>query len=348
MVLFNKTLLSGVSASIPRHRVHIHDMGFDIKTVDRISKLTGIREVCVAPEGMTTADYCIDAAEHLFSEMQFDRSQIDGIVYVTPQPDYIVPGTVGVLQRRLGLPKKCVAMDIKHGCPGFIYALFQAVLLVESGFCRNVLTCCGDIPTRNVNAKDKSMRLVHGDGGAAMLVTASEVGHPSAFAFHHDGTGLEYLYVPAGGARMPRKPGVTDQPVEDAEGNVHTLENVRMNGLELMRYIVTEVPGTIQEVMEAQDWGQEDVTAYALHQANAFIVKSLSRQMGLPLDKVPVDMEDTGNIGAASVALLLCRQMEKSALDLRRTVMSGFGTGLSSGAAAMDLSGTYFSPVHEI
>lgn len=348
MTLFNKAIMAGVSASIPKHRVHIHDMDFDIKTVDRISKLTGIREVCVAPEGMTTADYCIDAAEHLFSEMQFDRSQIDGIVYVTPQPDYIVPGTVGVLQRRLDLPKHCVAMDIKHGCPGFIYALFQAVLLVESGFCQNVLTCCGDIPTCNINEKDKSMRLVHGDGGAAMLVTASEGGHPSAFAFRHDGTGIEYLYVPAGGARMPRKSGVTDQPVEDAEGNIHTLENVCMNGLELMRYIVSEVPGTIQEVLDVQGWEHKDVTAYALHQANAFIVKSLARQMGLPLAKVPVDMEDTGNIGAASVALLLCRQMEKSSLDLSRVVMSGFGTGLSSAAAAMDLSSTYFSPVHEI
>ena len=347
MTLFNKALLSGVSASIPRHRVHIHDMGFDIKTVDRISKLTGIREVRVASEGMTVADYCIDAAEHLFSEMQFDRSRIDGLVLVTPQPDYILPGTVGVLQRRLGLPKHCVAMDINHGCPGFVYALFQGFLLVETGFCQSVLACCGDLPTRTVNPQDKSMRLVHGDGCAAMLITASDAAPTAAFSFRHDGSGLEHLYIPAGGARMPRRAGVTDRPEMDEEGNWHTLENVRMNGMELMRFAVEEVPETIADVMQLQGWSQADVTAYAVHQANAFMVKSLARQMGVPSEKVPVDMEDTGNIGAASIGLLLCRMKGKGA-GLKRTVMCAFGTGLSCAAGAMDLASTYFSPVHEI
>lgn len=347
MTLFNKAFLAGISTSIPAHRVHIHDMDFDIKTVDRISKLTGIREVRVAAEGMTVADYCIDAAEHLFTEMQFDRSKIDGIVLATPQPDYILPGTVGILQRRLGLSKHCVAMDINHGCPGFIYALFQGFLLVESGFCKSVLACCGDLPTRTVNPKDKSLRLVHGDGCAAMLIVASDESHPVAFSFRHDGNGLEHLYIPAGGARMPRKPGVTDCPELDEEGNWHTLENVRMNGMELMRFAVEEVPGTMGDVMKLQGWSQDEVTAFALHQANAFMVKSLARQMGLPLEKVPVDMMDTGNIGAASIALLLCRMKEKG-MDLHRVLMCAFGTGLSCAAGAMNLEDTYFSPVHEI
>lgn len=348
MTVFYHAFLEGVSACIPRRRIHIHDMGFDIKTVDRISRVTGIREVCVAEKGVTIADYCTEAAERLLSEMEFDRGRIDGIVFVTPQPDYIVPATAGVLQRRLGIPKKCVAIDMNHGCTGFLYGLFQGFLMVESGFCKHVLVCCGDAPTRLLHPKDKSVRLIHGDGGAAMLVSASGGNTPSAFSFLHDGNGIEHLYIPAGGARTPRAPGITDVEREEEEGNIRTLETIHMNGMEVMRFALTEAPHLIEEVRRGLEWQQEDVTTFAFHQANAFMVKSLAKQMMLPMEKVLLDVEDVGNIGAASLGLLLCRSAQKGILCAKQTIMCAFGTGLSCVAAGMDLSATYFSPVHEI
>lgn len=335
----------GVATSVPDKQFDLMDLDIDDYTLKRTMKLTGIHKIRQAPPEMSAADYCIDAAKVLLKELSFDAQNIDGIVMLTPHPNYIYPGDSGLIQSALGIPKKCIALDINHSCTGVIYGIFTASLLVESGQCRNVLVCCGDTAAKHINPRDRALKMVAGDGGSALLVTAGG-SLPMKFSFVHDGDGLKYLYTPAGGERMPLQPGVTDVESTDAEGNVRSLEDEFMDGLEVMRFVMNEMPPRVEDILGQQGWAKEDVDLFVFHQANEFMIRSLVRAMKLDKKKAMVRVDGYGNIGGASVLLAMCLEREKSS-SWNKTVLCSFGTGMSGAAMAVDFSKTQFCGVSE-
>lgn len=335
----------GVAASVPDKQFDLMDLDIDDYTLTRTMKLTGIHKVRQAPPEMSAADYCIDAAKKLLSELSVQPEDVDGIVMLTPHPNYIYPGDSGLIQSALGIPTDCIALDINHSCTGVIYGIFVASLLVESGQCRKVLVCCGDTAAKHMNPKDRALKMVAGDGGSALLVSSGG-SLPMKYSFVHDGSGLKFLYTPAGGERMPIKPGVTDVESTDAEGNVRTLEEEFMDGLEVMRFVMNEMPPRVDIVLEKQGWTKEDVDAFVFHQANEFMVRSLVRAMKLDKKKAMVEVDGYGNIGGGSVLLAMCLEREHSK-EWKRTVICSFGTGMSGAALAGDFSKTHFCEVSE-
>ncbi|SDG78285.1 3-oxoacyl-[acyl-carrier-protein] synthase-3 [Selenomonas sp. WCT3] len=335
----------GVAVSVPNKQFDLMDMDIDEYTLKRTMKLTGIHKIRQAPPDMSAADYCIDAAKVLFRELSVEASSIDGIVMLTPHPNYIYPGDSGLIQTALGIPTKCIAMDINHSCTGVIYGIFVASLLVESGQCQKVLVCCGDTATKHMNPRDRALKMVAGDGGSALLVTGGGK-LPMKYSFVHDGSGLKYLYTPAGGERMPIKPGVTDIESTDAEGNVRSLQDEYMNGLEVMRFVLDEIPQQLEEALQKRAWSKEDVDTYVFHQANEFMIKSLVRSMQLDIKKVIINVDGYGNIGGASVLLAMCLE-RKNRNSWGKTVIGSFGTGMSGAVMTADFSNTHFCNVSE-
>lgn len=336
-----------LAAAIPKEQINILDLGFDEYTIKRTMRLTGVQAVRYAPADKTALDYALAAAQQILDRGYVDRDAIDGVIFVTPHPDYDYPGNCSIIQSRLRLTKRCIALDINHSCTGLIYGLYMANLLVRTAQCKNVLVCCGDTASHHLNPQDRALRMVVGDGGVAALVSAGGT-LPAAYAFQHDGDGLEYLYTPAGGERMPARAGITDIPETDVEGNVRTLEDEYMDGMQVMKYVVTEVPPLIDEVLAAQGWAKETVDVYSFHQANAYMVKTLARNMHLPKGHVLYDIDGNGNIGGGSIALALCHAAMQGEVKRDRTIMAGFGAGLSIAAMAADLSATELLPVNEI
>ena len=331
--------IAALSAAVPKEHVDVIDLGFDAETTQRTMKLTGVHTVRYAPKERTAADYCLRAAQEVFEQVGIRREDVDGIIFATPHPDYVYPGNSGIIQRQLGLPKKCIAMDVNHSCTGMVYGLYLADLLIRVGDCRNVLVCCGDTASHHLNPRDRALRMVVGDGGAAALVTDGG-SVASQYAFHHDGDGLEFLYTPAGGERVPCVRGVTDVESMDAEGNVRALEDEFMDGMEVMRFVMHEVPPLIDNAIEKSGWEHSDVAVYALHQANEFILKSLTRAMKLNKKKVLFDIDGTGNIGGASPVLALCHAAQEPHEPWDRAVLAGFGSGLSGAAMTTSLAET--------
>ena len=338
--------IAALSAAIPKERVDIMDLGFDADTAKRTMRLTGVHAVRYAPKERTASDYCLRAAQEIFAQAEMRPTDVDGIIFTTPHPDYTYPGNSSVIQSGLGIPKKCIVMDMPHACTGMIYGFYLADLLVRTGECKNVLVCCGDTSSHHLNPKDRAMRMVIGDGGAAALVSAGG-SLVSQYAFHHNGDGLKCLYTPASGERMPRERGVTDVETVDAEENVRTLEDEYMDGMEVMRFVMNEVPPCIGEVIEKSGWTHADVDVYAMHQANDFILKSLARAMKLDKHKVLFDVAETGNIGGASLVLALCHAEQTAHVPWRRALLAGFGSGLSAAAMTTSLTGTTILPVIE-
>lgn len=341
---FDNVEIAGIASVIPSHTIDLYDLAaqYGAEEVKMIMASTGIHKIRVAPETVTTADLCERAAGQLLSDIGVDRGEVDGIVFVSQTPDYILPATSVSLQHRLGLRTDIPAFDLPYGCSGYIYGLFQAALLVGSRVCRQVLLCAGDTISRFVHPGDKPLRMSFGDGGSATLVRTGT--HRATFALHSDGSGAEQLIVPAGGCRQPRS-RATALETRDPQGNVRTAENIYMNGLELMTFALREVPPVIRETLELAGWEKDGVGFYGIHQTSKFMVDYLAKTMKLPQGSVPVGMSETGNTGPASIPLLLSVVRDEFPPQRReQSVLCGFGVGYSWGACAINLGSTRILP----
>lgn len=340
--IFTKPRVAAVSACVSKNRLDLSELAdlYGEATVAKIMKVTGIRRVSVAPKGTTTADYCAAAAKRLIQEQHIDPQSIDGLVFVTETPDYIIPHTSAILQERLGLPNRTLAFDINYGCAGYVYGIFQASLLIESGYCKRVLVCAGDTLSHYVNPADKAARMVLGDGGSATLVEADEKMRRSAFSFYTDGSRAEHLMIRAGANRMPHEQGVTDVLHKDADGNARTDEDFYMNGLEVMGFALNETLSSIRETAECIGWELSDIDLFALHQANALIVQYIRKQLKLPKERVPISVGETGNASSASIPIMLTGTFGGQVLTFEKVLACGFGTGLACAGGALDLCGT--------
>lgn len=342
--IFQMPKIAGICAALPKETVVLRDLAglYGEKTIEHIIKSTGIEQVRIAPKEKTTADYCLEAANQLFKELPADRAQVDGVIFVSQTPDYILPSTSSLLQDRLGLSKRLIAMDLNYGCSGYVYGLFQAFLLIESGYCKNVLLFAGDTLGRYIHEKDRALRMVMGDAASATLVVRGEEKSEAAFSFYTDGAGARHLIIPAGANRRPAVPGITDQEISDEDGNIRTMEHLYMNGLEILGFVLGRVPKTVAQVLNKIGWKKEDADLFVFHQANALIVKCLIKQMKIEEKRTPIRIAETGNTSAASIPLALCGLSGAQKDRLKHVVLCGFGVGLSCVAAAMSLEHAFF------
>lgn len=349
-MIFTKATICGICCTLPKETLELKELAvlYGEKTIQKIAKATGIEQVHIAPREKTTADYCFDAATALLEILQYPIKKIDGIVFVSQTPDYILPATSVLLQERLGIQKRSVAFDINYGCSGYVYGLLQAHLLVETGCCRNVLVCVGDTITRYIHPEDKALRLVLGDGASATLVCRSACEKSAAFATFTDGSRADRLMIPAGGSRRPAVQGITDQKECDAEGNIRSQEHLYMDGLEIMQFALNDVEPVLQEVLRRLQWKTIDIDVFAFHQANAFIVQYLRKKLRLPKEKVPVQVKKTGNTGPTSIPLLLCEEYAEATVKPQKALLCGFGVGLSCAAMAADLRQTVYCKTRQI
>ena len=347
--VFKNVKIRAISAVVPKDKIELMTLSEDFgeETVKKIIRSTGITEVRVAKDGLTSSDLCVKAAENLIRELEISPQELDGVVFVTQTPDYIVPHTSGIIQDRLGIPKKSVVFDINYGCSGYVYGLFQAFLLVESGYCKNVLLCAGDTTTKYIHKEDRANRMMAGDAGSATLISRVEGASETIFNFYSDGSGAKFLMMPAGGCRNPRKAGVTDIIEYDKDGNGMTLENLHMNGLEITTFALKEVKKAVKSIMEESGWDKDEVDLFALHQANEFLVKQISRQLKVAPEKVPVGIQKTGNSAATTIPMMLCNLYAGVNPGFKKVVTCGFGVGLSCAAGTIDLSETIILPTGE-
>lgn len=330
-----KFQVKSIASAIPKDIQLNSDFAelFGSKEIARISKSSGISSLRVSKQH-TASDLCQEAAQLLLNDT--DRSEIKGIVFVSQTPDFILPATSCTLQNRLGLPTDIVTYDVNGGCCGFIHGLHLASMLSESHN-GDILLLCGDTITKHISPKDRSLRLIMGDAGTAALVGRSDA-EASPFRFYTDGTRYRSLIIPAGGMRNPtnEENGLV---TERENGNLRSDQNLFMDGMEIMKFALSDVVSLIKETFGEI---QSTVDTFVFHQANKFIVEALAKNLGLPKEKVPLAVEGYGNTGSASIPLALCHHFSQGLNNPGKTLMVGFGVGLTCGAAVCDLSETRF------
>ncbi len=295
---------------------------------EEILKSSGIKCRHISAPDQIASDIAFAAAEKLFEEHHINREEIDYLLYCTEALDYIAPATACILQYRLHLPKTCGTLDIPYGCTGFVYGLSVAKGLIESNQAKNVLLLTSDNPTKVIHPKDKELRIIFGDAGAATLLSATTgKNNIGQFVFGTDGSGYQHLIVRKTGFREV----ITREWIdENSDADGMRMGKMEMNSSEIFLFVLKVVPPMIRALLEKEHLMLQDIDLFVFHQANAQLLEIVRRKMKIPAEKFIIDMEKVGNTVSASIPIAFKNAMDKGLVKKGNKIMvCGFGIGLS-------------------
>lgn len=287
----------------------------------------GIERRHIAGSDETVSDMAVSAGKKLIEKTGVDPASIGLLVLVTQNPDYKLPTTANIVQHRLGLAQTTAAFDINQGCSGYVYGLSVVKGLMLANGITTAMLITSEAYTKVIDPSDRTTAPLFGDGATASLITAGGSGRIGAFTFGSDGSGAEELIVKAGGSRNPTMacagPGA-----------------LMMNGRSIFSFMMRRVPGDVRACLAANAIGAEDIDVFLFHQASRYMVEALAKGMGLPPEKVPIRMTETGNTVSSTLPLLIDALGGVAALAGRRALLSGFGVGLSWASTVLTFEGT--------
>jgi 3-oxoacyl-[acyl-carrier-protein] synthase-3 len=288
---------------------------------------TGIRERRIAGEGETTLTMSVAAARQALDRAGLRASDLDLILVATSSPDYLLPPVSSMIQDRLGA--KCGAFTLVAGCTGFVYGLATAQQFIAGGAYRNVLVIGAEVISRNIDWTDRNTCVLFGDGAGAVVLQASDT--PTgvlSFVLGSDGSGAEHLMMPGGGVVMP----ISQRVIDERAHYIH------MNGREVFKFATRVLARAAIEAVEKAGLSMADIDVLIPHQANGRIIDLAARQLGLPMDKVFVNLDKYGNTSAASIPIALVEAIEQGRItDHSTIVMVGFGAGLTWASAVVKM-----------
>lgn len=321
--------ITGIACAVPKNLVTVESFipVFGEEVTAKFTAGTGIRYMYKALPTQTASDLAVAAAEHLLLKTDLDRSQIGAMLFVTQSPDYRRPSSASVVQKRLGLPINCSCMEINLGCSGFIYGLQTAMSLMNSSDIDHVLLLLGETASKLVDPKDKSIVMMYGDAGAAILLSRCPEAKTETL-LRSDGGRYKAIVLPAGGFR-DMNPG--HERFLCSDGIERSLYDIFMDGTAVFSFSITDVPQAIHDYLEKTKTTVADYDTFVFHQANHFIIKQLIRKLKLPKESVPISLDRYGNTGGISIPLTLCDAFGGESSGKRNALMCGFGIGLSWG-----------------
>jgi 3-oxoacyl-[acyl-carrier-protein] synthase III len=328
-----RAAIKAISSYLPAGELTNERLAEELGDVDAgvILERTGIRVRRIAAPQECASDLGVAAARHLFERGATSPEAIDFLLFCTQSPDYFLPTTACIVQERLGLRTDCGAIDFNQGCSGYVYGLSLAKSLIETEVARNVLLVTADTYSKYINARDRSVRTLFGDGASATLIGRSESAASliGPFVFGTDGRGAEKLIVPAGGTRRPLDAEAMIES-EDEQGNWRSPRNLYMNGAEIFNFTLRTVPQVMEGLLAKCGCSLEEIDYVIPHQANKFMLERLQKRLGIPAEKFHIDLEDTGNTVSSTIPIALegaRRQGRIKAGD--RVALIGFGVGYS-------------------
>jgi len=298
-------------------------------TDEWIRERSGIRERRWTNGEMSGAEMACRASEAALSDAGMEASELDAIILATLSADHQFPGTSAFLQRELGVPG-IPAMDVRTQCTGFVYGLSVADAWIRVGQYRTVLLVGVEIQSTglDMSSQGRDMAVLFGDGaGAAVLGAIEEEGRGVLTThLHCDGRFAEKLWVDA--SCSYRNPRITH---EDLDAGRHY---PRMEGREVFRHAVTQMPAVVMEALDVCRLGVEDIDLLIAHQANQRISEGVQKRLGLPSEKIFNNIQRYGNTTAASIPIALAEAVDQGRLargDL--LALTAFGSGFTWGSA---------------
>ena len=319
--------ITGIGTNVPDRVMTNDELSYMVDTSDEwIVVRTGIRERRVAAENEALSDIALPAARAALAAAGVRGEELDLVIVATVTPDMTFPATAALVANELG-SSEAAAYDLSAGCTGFMYAVAQAYGMLAGGVCRRALVVGGDLLSKIVDWSDRTTCIVFGDGVGAVLMERVEQGGFLGFELGADGSGGMQLYLPAGGSRAP----TTAETVAQHGHFVH------MNGREVFKFATRVLVSSAEKLLDQLGLTVDDVDLYVPHQANVRIIKHAVERLGIPEEKVVVNVDRYGNTSSGSIPLALAdavrdRRVKRGDIVL----MTGMGAGLTWGSGVME------------
>jgi 3-oxoacyl-[acyl-carrier-protein] synthase III len=312
--------ITGLGAHAPARVITNDELAQMVDTSDEwIIERTGIRERRIADDKEALSDLALPAVRTALSQAGLEGKDIDLLIVATVTPDMMFPSTSALLADQIGAAD-AAAYDLSAGCTGFMYALAQAYGMVASGLSQRALVVGGDVLSRILDWEDRSTVVLFGDGAGAVVLEQSNEPGFLAFELGADGGGGEHLWLPGSGSRR----------FEDPE------RFVKMNGREVFKFATRVLVQSGEAVLDRCGTSVDDVDVYVPHQANVRIIDHATKKLGIPSERVVINVDRYGNTSSGSIPLALADAQEDGRLKPGSLVlMTGMGAGLTWGSALM-------------
>lgn len=342
--------IRGMSACVPANTIHnlAYTEHFSAEEARDITEKTGIQQRRHALPGVTSSDLCYHAAEKLIADLQVDKTEIDLLVFVSQTPDYRMPASSILLQKRLGLSMQTMAFDISLGCSAFVYALSVVYALMERSGLRKALLLDGETRSRVYSAKDRKTAFLFGDGGTATLIERGEQYGSSYFSLNSDGSREDLIKMKAGGYRYPTTIETITEKVVDEYGNIRSEEHGYMEGADVFNFVLREIPPDIKRLEAYAGLSMQSMDYCLFHQANEYMNSYLAKKLKLPAEKVPSCIAQFGNTSSVSIPLTIVSQLQGKLQGAHPAMLCGFGVGMSWATAFLQFNDCHISDLVEI
>jgi 3-oxoacyl-[acyl-carrier-protein] synthase-3 len=315
--------ITAVGGYVPEERLTNADLEKLVDTNDEwIKTRTGITERRILRgEGKATSDLVVPAVRNLCEKRGIDPNEIDCLIVATVTPDMMFPNTANITCEKLGI-KNAWGFDLLAACSGFLYALTTGAALIESGRYKKVVVVGADKMSAIVDYTDRTTCIIFGDGAGAVLLEPNTAGFGVMDSLlKSDGSGGKYLYMKGGGSLNPAS----------AETIAAKQHYIFQDGQPVFKFAVTGMADVGFELMERNHLTADDIAWLVPHQANKRIIDATARRMGLPDEKVLMNIERYGNTTAATIPLCLWDFQDKIKPG-DNIVLAAFGGGFTWGA----------------
>lgn len=316
--------ISSIAGYVPPRVLTNADLEKMVDTSDEwIMKRVGIRERHIVDAGVATSDLAKEASLSAIQKAGLTPADIDFILVATTTPDTLFPSTACVLQAKIGA-SRAWGYDLVAACSGFTYALTTASQIVSAGGSRHALVVGADVMSSIIDYTDRTTCVLFGDGAGAVVVEPSDDDAIGILDFENyvDGNGGPALCMPAGGSRMP----ATHETVEQG------LHYVKQDGQAVFKFAVRNMEEVCRRILERNRLTAEQIDLLVPHQASSRIILAAAQKLGLPREKIVINIDRFGNTTAGTIPLALNDAVDEGRLKrgdlvLLASVGAGFTVG---------------------
>jgi 3-oxoacyl-[acyl-carrier-protein] synthase III len=340
--------IKAISTSIPKTKVKTIEQNdfFSDDYLRNFIKVTDVHERRVASQDTCSSDLCYVAAKKILNDPVISATDINALVFISQTPDYRVPGTSIILQDKLELPESTIAFDVNMTCSGYIYGLFLAYSLANIEGINNVLLLVGETLSKISSPRDKSTALLLGDAGSASLISKDSKYGESYFSLNTDGSSFESVIIPGGGFRNMSS-STTMKDVEYEDGNIRNGEQIKMDGMDVFSFAVSEIPKDVKNLMNYAQKSDGDINRYIFHQANRFMMDVIVKKSKIDKNKMLYSVQKYGNTSGVSIPLTIADQ-RNSLKNEEFILLSAIGAGFSWGSSILKLVDCLIFDVEEL
>ncbi|MCG3772012.1 MAG: 3-oxoacyl-[acyl-carrier-protein] synthase 3 [Nitrosomonadaceae bacterium] len=331
--------LRAISVSLPKRIETNQDLSLSHPEwrMELVERKTGVFQRHVAESNETALDLASKACRDLFAAYESLSQRVDGIIFCTQTPDYVMPPNACLLHDSLGLGDAVMAFDTNLACSGYVYSLVIAQSLISTGTCTNILVVTADTYSKLISPGDRSVRALFGDGAAVTWVAEGSEGKLIDAICETSGSGFRNFYIPAGGMRNPFSQEFREENI-DSTGNHLSQNYIHMNGMGVLSFANSKVPSQVRRLLGRNSMGIHDIDLVVFHQGSKLAIDSLTRLLNLSDGQVFRNIATVGNTVSASIPIALSQAIsEGRARPGDLVLLCGFGVGLSWASALIRL-----------